>query len=151
MTIKFKMEPGTYYVWVGGSCDYGRPERPSAGAYIIASSAGAQETFVTTDNNTTEFRMLLTVIIHALEILPPSSRIVILTNVSYLLNFDKETSPEMSNGDLIQKCREKKARHKSVSIRIVSFHKYTELQETHDMARKAMILKREAMSKSGRA
>lgn len=29
------MIPGTYYVWVAGSCDYGHEERYSRGVYIM--------------------------------------------------------------------------------------------------------------------
>ena len=32
---KMRMTPGTYYVWCGGSCDYGHEERCSGGAYIM--------------------------------------------------------------------------------------------------------------------
>ena len=33
--IKFRMDSATYYIWVGGSCDYAHEERAGGGAYIM--------------------------------------------------------------------------------------------------------------------
>ncbi len=132
--------PTTYYIWCGGSCDYGREERCSAGAYIIQKGDTEIERYVTTDDHTTEFRMILTAMIHAMETLPGNSDIVFLTNVSYIAqNFDKQPTDVSANADLINRCITAKARHSSATVRIVPFHKYPQLPETHDMAREAMV------------
>jgi len=33
--IKLRMDAATYYMWVGGSCDYAHEERAGGGAYIM--------------------------------------------------------------------------------------------------------------------
>ena len=67
-TIKPKYEEGIYYVWVGGSCDYGHEERCSGGAYIMEKDGKVIDEYVISDDPTTEFRMILTVMIHAMEV-----------------------------------------------------------------------------------
>lgn len=136
---KMKMQPDTYYIWVGGSCNYADKDRASAGAYIMEQNDKTVETYVTADHHTTEFRMILTVMIHAMEVLPPHSTIVFLTNVAYIQNFDKQPSEDAANGDLILKCIELKEKHTSATVKIISYHKYNQLPETHKLAHEAMM------------
>lgn len=127
----------TYYVWVGGSCDYGHEERCSAGAYIMTKGEERIEDYVISDDHTTEFRMILTVMIHAMEIIPEGSDIVIMTNVAYIQNYDRLT-PKCANPDLIEQCIESKKRHNNISVKIVPYHKSPLLIETHDTSTEAM-------------
>lgn len=137
---KLRMQPDVYYIWVGGSCDYGHEERASAGAYIMQQNNETVETYVISDDYTTEFRMILTVMAHAMEVLPSNSNIVFLTNVSYILqNFDREPDEKSANPDLINCCRSLKDRHQSVEVKLVPFHKYSPLPETHNLAHQAML------------
>ena len=137
----------TYYIWLGGSCDYGREERFGGGAYVMEYDGRILEQYVITDTATTEFRMMLTVMIHAMEILPPQSYLCFLTNVSYLQNFDKTPTDKSANGDLIQQCITAKDLHKSVQIRIIPYHKYEQLTETHRIAHEAMLKLRQRNTK----
>lgn len=137
---KLKMHPGVYYVWVAGSCDYGHEERCSGCAYTMMLNEEIIETYVTSDDHTTEFRMVLSTMIHAMEVLPESSGIVFLTNVSYILqNFDREPNEKSANPDLINECRRLKQKHHSVEVKLVPFHKYNLLTETNRLAHEAMI------------
>ena len=137
---QLRMTPGTYYVWVAGSCDYGHEERCSGGAYIMIMNGEVIETYVAHEDHTTEFRMILTIMIHALEVIPNGSDIVFLTNVSYILqNWNKEPTDKSANADLIGKCISVRKRHASVSVKIVPFHKYRQLQEANSLAHEAMI------------
>ena len=136
-------DTSTYYVWIGGSCDYGE---------------------VISDLHTTEFRMMLTLMVKVMQEIPESSDIIFLTNAAYIQNFDKtptsksanRTSSESkdasslaisaesrgkkarANSDLIIQCIEEKKRHKSVGVKIVQYHKSPLLIETHDRATEAM-------------
>ena len=108
--------------------------------------------------------MILTVMIHAMGVIPEGSTIVFMTNVAYIQNFDKEptdkaanrrTKQEQSgacsnsalqeggkpkvNADLIKECISVKEKHKSVAVKLVPFHKYTQLPRTHEMAHEAMM------------
>ena len=138
------MDAATYYIWVGGSCDYTHEERAGGGAYIIEKDGEVIDTYVTADFGTTEFRMMLTVILHAMETLSEGARIVFLTNVSYIQNFDKEPTDASSNADLIRECIAAKRRHSSAVVRIVPYHKYHQLPDTHEMAHEAMLKLRNA-------
>ena len=92
------------------------------------------------DQHTTEFRMMLSVMLHAMDILPEGASIVFLTNVSYIQqNFDKEPTEKSANADLIKACIAAKGRHTSVAVKNVPYHKYAQLPETHDMAHRAML------------
>lgn len=135
---KLRMTPGTYYVWCGGSCDYGHEERCSGGAYIMQKDDAVIDQYVIADDHTTEFRMILSVMIHAMEIIPDGSDIVFLTNAAYIQNFDKSPTPRSANPDLIAKCIEAKQRHNSVSVKIVQYHKSPLLIETHELSTEAM-------------
>ena len=135
---KMRMTPGTYYVWCGGSCDYGHEERCSGGAYIMQKDDAIIDRYVIADDHTTEFRMILSVMIHAMEIVPEGSDIVFLTNAAYIQNFDKAPTPRSANPDLIARCIEAKQRHNTVSVKIVQYHKSPLLIETHDLSTEAM-------------
>ena len=137
--IKLRMDAGTYYVWVGGNCDYAHKERAGGGAYIMEKDNEVIDTYVTADIGTTEFRMMLTVMLHAMATTPESSNIVFLANVSYIQNFDKEPTDASANADLIRECIAAKRRHSSVVVRIIPYHKYHQPADTHDMAHKAML------------
>ena len=137
--IKLRMDAVTYYIWVGGSCDYAHVERAGGGAYIMEKDGNVVDTYVTTDQDTTEFRMMLTVMLHAMAVVPDGSSIVFLTNVSYIQNFDKEPTDASANADLIRECIAAKERHTSVVVKTVPYHKYAQLPETHDMAHRAML------------
>ena len=133
------MDTATYYIWVGGSCDYAHKKRAGGGAYIMEKDNEVIDTYVTADIGTTEFRMMLTVMLHAMVTIPEGSNIVFLTNVSYIQNFDKGPNDSSANADLIRECIAAKRRHSSAVVRIVPYHKYHQLPDTHDMAHEAML------------
>ena len=130
--------PTTYYVWLGASCDYAHKERVSSGAYRAELDGKVIDSYVCTDDHTTEFRMLLTAMIQAMETLPEFSDIVFITNVAYLQNFNREPTSDTANADLISRCREPIPRHTSVSVKIVPYHKYPVLSELHQLTLQAM-------------
>lgn len=135
-----KMAAGTYYIWVGGSCDYAHEERAGGGAYIMGKEGKEIERYEVADINTTEFRMMLVTMLHAMGRCPDGSDIVFLTNVSYIQqNFSKTPTDKSANADLITECIEAQKRHTSVTIKIVPYHKHPQLPETHDIAHKAML------------
>lgn len=141
MPLTLRMKPDTYYIWCGGSCNYASKRRESAGAYIMEKDGKQVETYVVSDTDTTEFRMILTVMIHAMNTLPEGSDIVFLTNVSYIQNFDIAPTEKTANADLILECIAAKQRHHEVKVKIVSYHKYAQLPQTHEMAHEAMRAK----------
>lgn len=153
----------TYYVWIGGSCDYGHKERAGGAAVVIElmeqreqsqrdlNSAESRQKKtksqhdgsifsrdVISDLHTTEFRMMLTLMVKVMNELPDGSDILFLINTAYIQNFDKTPTANSANPDLISRCIEAKTRHNSVSVKIVQYHKSTLLIETHDMATEAM-------------
>ena len=128
----------TYYVWIGGSCDYGHKERAGGAAIIVEHDGGIISRDVIADLHTTEFRMMLTLLVKVMNELPEGSDILFLTNVAYIQNFDKELTPKSANPDLIVQCIESKKRHNSVSVKIVQYHKSPLLIETHDTSTEAM-------------
>ena len=127
----------TYYVWIGGSCDYGHKER-AGGAAVVIEHNGKIIKDVITDLHTTEFRMMLTLMVKVMNELPKNSDILFLTNAAYIQNFDKEPTQKSANPDLIAQCIESKLRHNSVSVKIVQYHKTPLLIETHDTSTEAM-------------
>ena len=127
----------TYYVSIGGSCDYGHKER-AGGAVVVIEHNGKIIKDVITDLHTTEFRMMLTVMVKVMNELPENSDILFLTNAAYIQNFDKEPTQKSANPDLIAQCIESKLRHNSVSVKIVQYHKTPLLIETHDTSTEAM-------------
>lgn len=146
---KLRMPPDTYYIWVAGSCDYGHEQRCSGGAYIMQQNDKVIEEYIISDDHTTEFRMILSVMIHAMEDIPDGSDIVFLTNVSYIQqNWAKEPTDKSANPDLINKCRSLIDKHRSVEVKLVPFHKYSTLVHTNDMAHEAMINQRNKQHKS---
>ena len=128
----------TYYVWIGGSCDYGHKERAGGAAIVIEHGGSIISRDVISDLNTTEFRMMLTLMVKVMNELPEGSDILFLTNAAYIQNFDKEPTSKSANPDLIAQCIESKQRHNSVSVKIVPYHKSPLLIETHDTSTDAM-------------
>ena len=81
---------------------------------------------------------MLTLMAQLMDELPKGSDITFLTNAAYIQNFDREPGPQSANPDLIRLCIESKKRHTSVSVKIVPYHKYPLLIETHDVSTEAM-------------
>ena len=128
----------TYYVWIGGSCDYGHKERAGGAAVVIEHNGKIISKDVIADLHTTEFRMMLTLMVKVMNELPEGSYILFLTNAAYIQNFDKAPTPKSANPDLIAQCIESKQKHNSVSVKIVQYHKSPLLIETHDTSTEAM-------------
>ncbi len=128
----------TYFVWIGGSCDYGHKERAGGAAAVIEQDSKIISKDVIVDLHTTEFRMMLTLMVKIMNELPKGSDILFLTNAAYIQNFDKAPTPKSANPDLILQCMESKKRYNSVSVNTVQYHKNPLLIETHDTATKAM-------------
>ena len=98
------------------------------------------DAYTTSDIHTTEFRMILTAMIHAMEVIPENANIVFLTNVAYIQqNFDREPTAKSANPDLINACRQTKSKHLSVEVKLIPFHKYHLLVETHERAHQVMV------------
>lgn len=147
-----KFESGKYYIWVGGSCDYAHKERAGGGAYIVEFNGKITDKFTTAEFNTTEFRMMLKVMIHAIEKIANEEtnvkQIEFLSNVQYLQNYDKKpdasNETNTANTDLIETCIALKSKLQNrpspinVSIRIVPYHKFLQQAEVHQMASNAM-------------
>ena len=141
-------DTSTYYVWIGGSCDYGHKERAGGAAVVIENNGKVISRDVISDLHTTEFRMMLTLMVKVLHELEAGSDILFLTNAAYIQtacldepsanNSDKTPTAKSANPDLILQCIEEKKRHNSVGIKIVQYHKSPLLMETHDMATEAM-------------
>ena len=128
----------TYYVWIGGSCDYGHKERAGGAAVVIEHNGSIISRDVISDLYTTEFRMMLTLMVKIIQEIPEGSDIHFLTNAAYIQNFDKTPTSKSANPDLIVQCIEEKKRHNSVRVKIVQYHKSPLLIETHDRATEAM-------------
>ena len=128
----------TYHVWIGGSCDYSHKERAGGAAVVIEHNGKVISKDVIADLHTTEFRMMLTLMVKVMNELREGSDILFLTNAAYIQNFDKEPTPKSANPDLIKQCIESKQRHNSVSVKIVQYHKSPLLIETHDTSTEAM-------------
>lgn len=127
-----------YKIWIGGSCDYGHKERAGAAACIIECDGQTISKDVVSDLHTTEFRMMLTLMVKTMEELPEDSELVFLTNAAYIQNFDTPPTSKSANPDLILQCINEKKRHHSVSVRIVPYYKSPLLIETHDLSTEAM-------------
>ena len=132
-----------YYVWIGGSCDYGHKERAGGAAVVIEQNGKVISKDVIADLHTTEFRMMLSLMVKVMNELPEGSDILFLTNAAYIQNFDKAPTAKSANPDLITQCIESKQRHNSVSVKIVQYHKNPLLIETHDTSTEAMKKLRE--------
>ena len=141
-TLKIKIimtqDTSTYYVWIGGSCDYGHKERAGGAAVVIEHNGNIISRDVISDLYTTEFRMMLTLMVKVMQEIPKGSDILFLTNAAYIQNFDKTPTSKSANPDLIIQCIEEKKRHNSVGVKIVQYHKSPLLIETHDRATEAM-------------
>lgn len=128
----------TYYVWIGGSCDYGHKERAGGAAVVIEHNSNILSRDAISDLHTTEFRMIFTLMVKVMQELPEGSDILFLTNAAYIQNFDKTPTAKSANMDLILQCIEEKMKHNSVGVKIVQYHKSPLLISTHDMATEAM-------------
>lgn len=137
-----RFESDIYYVWVGGSCDYGHAERSGGAAYIMEKDGAEIDRYVISETGTTEFRMMLKTMIHAMTAVPEGAKVVFLTNVAYLQNFDRTPTGKEANPDLILDCIKAKERLSSASVKIVQYHKFPLLIKTHDMAHEAMTARR---------
>jgi len=137
-----KFENGTLYIWTAGSCDYAHKERAGGGAYIAEYNGNTVDTYTCTQFDTTEFRMILTSIIHALEKFSDTnkdySRIVVLSNVQYLQNIDRTPDEKAANADLMEQCTSLKKYFEEVTVKVVPYRKYPKLTEVHKMASDAM-------------
>lgn len=131
-------DPDIYYVTVGASCDYGHKERASAAAWFVERGGRIISDGRISELHTTEFRIMLSAMLNVMIGLPSGSDITFLTNASYVQNFDKEPSPKAANADLISQCIEQKKRHKSVSVKIVPYHKSPLLVKTHELSSETM-------------
>lgn len=102
------------------------------------------DTYTCAEFDTTEFRMMLKSMIYAMENFAGNtalkiSKIEFLSNVQYLLNFDKKpTTGDTTNADLIDQCIILKQNFESVAVRILPYHKFPRQKEVHDMASDAM-------------
>lgn len=140
----------SYYVWIGGSCDYGHKERAGSAAVVIEQNGKIISKDVIADLHTTEFRMMLTLMVKVMNELPESSDIIFLTNAAYIQNFDKEPTSKSANPDLIAQCIESKQKHNSVRVKIVQYHKSPLLKETHDTSTEAMKKLREEYNRNSK-
>ena len=138
----------TYYVWIGGSCDYGHKERAGSAAVVIEQNGKIISKDVIADLHTTEFRMMLTLMVKMMNELPEGSDILFLTNAAYIQNFDEEPTSKSANPDLIAQCIESKQKHNSVIVKIVQYHKSPLLKETHDSSTEAMKKLREEYNRN---
>ena len=136
--IIMTQDTSTYYVWIGGSCDYGHKERAGGAAVVIEHNGNIISRDVISDLHTTEFRMMLTLMVKVMQEIPEGSDILFLTNAAYIQNFDKTPTSKSANPDLIVQCIEEKKRHNFVGVKIVQYHKSPLLIETHDRATEAM-------------
>ena len=132
-----------YYVWIGGSCDYGHKERAGGAAVVIEHNGNIISRDVISDLHTTEFRMMLTLMVKVMQEIPGGSDILFLTNAAYIQNFDKTPTAKSANPDLIVQCIEEKKRHNSVGVKIVQYHKSPLLIETHDRELRKQWLRQE--------
>ena len=158
-------DTSTYYVWIGGSCDYGHKERAGGAAVVIEHNGNIISRDVISDLHTTEFRMMLTLMVKVMQEIPEGSDILFLTNAAYIQNFDKTPTPKSvnrtsseskdasslaisaesrgrkarANSDLIIQCIEEKKRHNSVGVKIVKYHKSPLLIDTLIWLRKQWL------------
>lgn len=127
-----------YNIWIGGSCDYGHEERAGGAAAIIEHDGQEMARREVADLHTTEFRMMLTLMIDLMATLPEHADLLFLTNAAYIQNFDRTPTAKTANADLISQCIDGKRRHSSVEVKIVAYHKSPMLMEAHALASQAM-------------
>ena len=70
-------DTSTYYVWIGGSCDYGHKERAGGAAVVIENNGNIISRDVISDLHATEFRMMLTLMIKVMQEIPEGSDILL--------------------------------------------------------------------------
>ena len=75
-------DTSTYYVWIGGSCDYGHKERAGGAAVVIEYNGNIISRDVISDLHTTEFRMMLTLMVKVMQEIQEGSDILFLTHPS---------------------------------------------------------------------
>lgn len=90
---------GSYSIWIGGSCNYGHKERAGAAAAVIELDGKVIDRKQIAGLHTTEFRMMLTLMVQLMDELLQDSDIVFLTNAAYIQNFDREPGPKSANPD----------------------------------------------------
>ena len=90
-------DTSTYYVWIGGSCDYGHKERAGGAAVVIEHNGNIISRDAISDLHTTEFRMMLTLMVKVMQEIPEGSDILFLTNAAYIQNFDKTPTAKSAN------------------------------------------------------
>lgn len=145
-----KFEKDILYIWVGGSCDYGHKERAGGGAYIAqifeneskdSARAKTIDSYTCAEFDTTEFKMIFKAMSRALEKFGSAnnsnrepaantttfSKIVFLSNVQYILNFEFQHPETNSDGD-----------SPKTSVKILPYHKFEQQKDVHDMASNAM-------------
>ena len=115
-----------------------RSQRAGGAAVVIEHGGSIISHDVISDLHTTEFRMMLTLMVKVMNAIPNDSDLLFLTNAAYIQNFDKTPTAKSANPDLITQCIKAKTQHNSVSVKIVQYHKSPLLKETHDMATEAM-------------
>lgn len=71
-------DTSTYYVWIGGSCDYGHKERAGGAAVVIEHNGNIISRDAISDLHTTEFRMMLTLMVKVMQEIPEGSDILFL-------------------------------------------------------------------------
>ncbi len=98
--IIMTQDTSTYYVWIGGSCDYGHKERAGGAAVVIEHNGNIISRDVISDLHTTEFRMMLTLMVKVMQEIPEGSDILFLTNAAYIQNFDKTPTSKSANPGL---------------------------------------------------
>lgn len=116
-------DTSTYYVWIGGSCDYGHKERAGGAAVVIEHNGNIISRDVISDLHTTEFRMMLTLMVKVMQEIPEGSDILFLTNAAYIQNFDKTPTAKSANPDLIIQCIEEKKRQTQSGSRLCNITK----------------------------
>ena len=95
-------DTSTYYVWIGGSCDYGHKERAGGAAVVIEHNGNIISRDVISDLHTTEFRMMLTLMVKVMQEIPEGSDILFLTNAADTRNFDKTPTSKVGKSGLDQ-------------------------------------------------
>ena len=75
-------DTSTYYIWIGGSCASGHQERAGGAAVVIEHNGNIISRDVISDLHTTEFRMMLTLMVKVLHELKEGSDIFFLTNAA---------------------------------------------------------------------
>ena len=78
-----------WFFGIGGSCDYGHKERAGGAAVVIEHNGNIISRDVISDLHTTEFRMMLTLMVKVMQEIPDGSDILFLTHPSASLYHTK--------------------------------------------------------------